>query len=247
MNICFQFTICILPTSGNPIQISGVFWSFWKNKQCTIVQRSLRRIHHNNLPSNKSILEWYNDFIERGCICDQRKGHSGRPAVSEEVFERVRDSYLRSPKKSTRRCSQELQLLQRTVSNMLRKCLRFTPNKLQLVQMLYPRGKEARFEFYHIVQEPMENDPDLLSEIIFSDEATFHLSGKMNNVRIWGTQNPHVTLESERNSLKVNVFYAVRTVYKPSIFEGLSITGSSMALMFAGEQEGHISSAFEIR
>ena len=34
----------------------------------------------------------------------------------------------------------------------------------------------------------MENDDDLLSKIIFSDEATFHLSGKVNryNMRIWG-------------------------------------------------------------
>jgi hypothetical protein len=33
----------------------------------------------------------------------------------------------------------------------------------------------------------MENDDDL-AKIIFSDEATFHLSGKVNryNIRIWG-------------------------------------------------------------
>ncbi|GFN95722.1 hypothetical protein PoB_002222800 [Plakobranchus ocellatus] len=36
----------------------------------------------------------------------------------------------------------------------------------------------TRFEFYHIVQEPMENDPELLSKIISSDEATFHLNNK---------------------------------------------------------------------
>ncbi|GFO14536.1 transposable element tc3 transposase [Plakobranchus ocellatus] len=60
---------------------------------------------------------------------------------------------------------------------ILRKRLRYKLYKLQLVQKLYPRDKEARFELYHIVQEPMENNPDLLSKIIFSDEATFHLSG----------------------------------------------------------------------
>ncbi|GFO35890.1 hypothetical protein PoB_006239500 [Plakobranchus ocellatus] len=97
----------------------------------------------------------------------------------------------------------------------------------------------------------MKNDPDLLSKIIFSDEVTFHLSEKMNkhNVRIWGTQNPHATLEFEHNSPKVNVFCAAtdKAVYGPFVFEGLSITGSTVALMFAGLQEGHISSAFEIR
>ncbi|GFO19801.1 hypothetical protein PoB_004630600 [Plakobranchus ocellatus] len=111
-----------------------------------------------------------------------------------------------------------------------------------MVQKLYPRDKEAHFQFYHIVQEPMENGPDLLSKIIFRDEATLHLSGKMNrhNVRIWGTQNPHAILEFERTSHKVNVFYAVteRAVYGPFFFhEALSITGSTVALMIAGEKE----------
>jgi len=48
----------------------------------------------------------------------------------------------------------------------------------------------------------MENDDDLLTKIIFSDEATFHLSGKVNryNVRIWGSENPHASLEVERDS-----------------------------------------------
>ncbi|GFO34250.1 hypothetical protein PoB_006075500 [Plakobranchus ocellatus] len=205
-----------------------VFFGVWKNKQCTIEQRSFRRNHHNNPPSNKSILKSDNDFIERGCICGQRKKHFGRPAVSENLVERVRDRYLLSPKKSTRSCSQDLQLPQRTVYKILHKCLRFTRYKLQLVQNLYPRDKEARFKFYHIVQEPMEYDPDLLSKTIFSDEAFFPLSGKVNrhNVRIWGTQNPHATLEFERNSAKVNVFCAVtqRAVYGPFLLEGLSIT-----------------------
>ena len=39
----------------------------------------------------------------------------------------------------------------------------------------------------------------LLPRLIFSDETTFHLSGKVNrhNVRIWGLQNPQEALEHE--------------------------------------------------
>jgi hypothetical protein len=34
-------------------------------------------------------------------------------------------------------------------------------------------------------------------KLIFSDEATLHLYKKVNryNVRIWGTENPHATIE----------------------------------------------------
>ena len=75
----------------------------------------------------------------------------------------------------------------------------------------------------------LENDDDLLAKTIFSDEATFHLTGKVNryNVMIWGSENPHATLEVERESPKLNVFCAVskQTVYGPFIFEGKPVTG----------------------
>ena len=73
----------------------------------------------------------------------------------------------------------------------------------------------------------MENDDDLLAKIIFNDETTFHLSGKVNryNVRIWGSENPHATLEVERDSPKPNVFCAEskQAVYGPFIFEGQTV------------------------
>jgi hypothetical protein len=55
----------------------------------------------------------------------------------------------------------------------------------------------------------------------FSDEATFHMCGKVNrhNVRIWGTENPHATMEHACDSPNVNVFCAVSSckVYGPSL------------------------------
>ena len=41
--------------------------------------------------------------------------------------------------------------------------------------------------------------------LVFSDKATFHLTGKVNkhNTRIWGTEHPHLTLEHVRDSPKV--------------------------------------------
>jgi hypothetical protein len=59
-----------------------------------------------------------------------------------------------------------------------------------------------------------ENEYDYLNKIVFSNEATFHLSGKINrhNVRIWGTENPHETVEHVRDSPKLNVFFCATTV-----------------------------------
>jgi hypothetical protein len=57
----------------------------------------------------------------------------------------------------------------------------------------------------------------------------FHLSGKVNghDVRIWGLQNPHTTLEHERDSAKVNVFCAMSQtkVYGLFFFDENTVTG----------------------
>ena len=44
--------------------------------------------------------------------------------------------------------------------------------------------------------------------MVFSNEASFHVSEKVNwhNVRIWGSQNPYEVVEKERDSLKLNVW-----------------------------------------
>ena len=51
---------------------------------------------------------------------------------------------------------------------------------------------------------------DFADSLIFIDEATFHLPGKVNrhNVRLWETENL-VVVENVRDSAKVNVFCAV--------------------------------------
>jgi hypothetical protein len=83
--------------------------------------------------TNNSILKWYNNLIEKGCICDQRKGHWGLPSVSEQVVDRVTEAFLRSPKKSTRRASREPHVPQGTVNKI-------TPYILQRVwsELDYP-------------------------------------------------------------------------------------------------------------
>ena len=46
----------------------------------------------------------------------------------------------------------------------------------------------------------------LAEKLVFSDEATLHVCGKVNrhNVRIWGMENPHATMEHIRDLPKVN-------------------------------------------
>ncbi|PSN35270.1 hypothetical protein C0J52_17561 [Blattella germanica] len=96
---------------------------------------------------------------------------TGRPRVSDERFEKVRDAFVRSPSKSIRVAS-------------------------------------------------IEAHPEYLSHICFSDESTFHVSRKVNkhNCRIWGSENPRVTIEMERDSQKINVWCGLMKVKVIGLF-----------------------------
>jgi hypothetical protein len=75
----------------------------------------------------------------------------------------------------------------------------------------------------------METDQGLSELVIFSDEATFFLSGKVNrhNTWIWGSQNPHALIDMQHDSPKVNVFCAIteRCVFSPFFFAEDSVMG----------------------
>lgn len=201
---------------------------FSKCESIITVQRDFRRHYGIDAPTAQSIRRWYKQFEETGCLC---KGKStGRPRVSDDNVERIRESFQRSPCKSTNRASRELEIPQTTVWRVLRRRLTMKPYRLQLLQALKPNDKLKRLEFSIFMQEAMQ-DENFASRLVFSDEASFHLSGKVNrhNVRIWGTTNPHAIIEHERDSPKLNVFCAISKtlVYGPFFFTENTVNGRS--------------------
>jgi hypothetical protein len=63
---------------------------------------------------------------------------------------------------------------------------------------------------------------------VFSDEAGFHLSDRINqyNIRIWGSENPHAMFEHTQVTPKVNVVCAVsKQMFGPFFFAKRTVTG----------------------
>jgi hypothetical protein len=77
---------------------------------------------------------------------------------------------------------------------------------LQVAQAITPDKRVARKEFAVTTLEKLDEDNEFLRKIVFFDEATFHVSGKVNkqNVRIWGSEHPRATVEHITDSLRVN-------------------------------------------
>ena len=160
-----------------------------KTNHVTLVQRLFRRRHGKPPPTRQSIYDWSKKFQETGCLCKGK--NSGRPPVSEEIVEHVRETFTRSPRKSITCASLELQMPQETVWKMLWKPLRMIPYKLQLVQALCCDDKRVRYSLCMSMQQWNEEDDDFFNQLIFGYESAFHLGGKVNkhNVHIWGTEN----------------------------------------------------------
>lgn len=197
-----------------------------KTSSVISVQRHFRTKFGKEAPHRNNIRRWVEKFAETGSLL---KGKStGRPNVSNEVVENIRVAYQRSPRKSTRRASRELNVPRTTVWRVLRKRLQFKPYKFQMVQALKPADLPKRTQFCQELQLRLEED-GFEDRLVFTDEATFHLSGKVNrhNLRFWGTENPQLTLEYERDSPKLNVFCAITSnrVFGPFFFAEPTVTG----------------------
>jgi len=67
---------------------------------------------------------------------------TGRPRTSEEDVERIRQSCIRSPKKSTARRSVTLGIPKTTIQNVLHKHLRLHAYKIQLKQEIKPDDRQ---------------------------------------------------------------------------------------------------------
>ncbi|GFV57073.1 DUF4817 domain-containing protein [Trichonephila clavipes] len=143
------------------------------------VKRVFRNHYGKEAPTNKSILRWYQQLGKTGCFC--KKKISGRPSVSEEAVEKVKPSFVRSPRKSTRVAACKFEMLQKT-----RRFVEWAQNEIAVV-------------------------PDFHKRIVFSDEAHFWLNGYVNkqNCRIWSEANPQVYVETPLHPEKLTVWCAL--------------------------------------
>ena len=87
---------------------------------------------------------WHKKFMETGAVFDTRR--SGRPRTSEENIERVRQAFQRSPMKSIRTASRQLELPRSTVHKVQHKNLRLYAYKVQMLQALQPNDMPRLFK-----------------------------------------------------------------------------------------------------
>ncbi|KAJ4447016.1 hypothetical protein ANN_09004 [Periplaneta americana] len=222
-----------------PQQKAFCVLSLAEHRSIIRVQRLFRRQYNlrprEAVPTYVSIMKWDRQLRETGSLLSNAGKHSKRK-VSDENVERIREAFQRSPRKSIRQASVQLNIPPTTVHTVLHKRLRLRAYKLQLHQMITPNDKLERKRFAETMLDKVDDDDTFLTRVCFSDEATFHVSGKVNrhNCRIWGSENP-ITANTYLDMLQL---YAVPQLPDGAIFQqdGAPPHFANMVRTFLDEQ-----------
>jgi hypothetical protein len=118
-------------------------------------------------PHESNIRRWQRQLKETGSLLDKQR--PGRPFVSDESVENIRNSFICSPKKSVRKCARELRHPKTTVHSFEKKSILFAGYKLQLLHAICPGDNRKRYD----VALDIHNDEQFLHRVIFSDGPLF--------------------------------------------------------------------------
>ena len=158
-------------------------------------------------------------------MVNNNKSHCGPKftARTPAHIQDVRAQLQQSPCKSIRRLSQQVGMSSRSVCRIIHDDLKLFPYKVQILQAQTQANKTERYEFDQKTSKRIENDPQLLDCLLFSDEAHFHLSGHVNrqNFRFWATEQPHEHSEKPQSVEKTTVWCALgkNGILGPYFFE----------------------------
>jgi hypothetical protein len=125
--------------------------------------------------------------------------------VREEAVPIVQEAFKRSPQKSVQCASAELNIPPSMVRRILKVKLHEHAYKIQVVQMLPEEDYHARLDFCQQMVSKIANSCEFLDELMFSDEAAFRISGKVNrhSSRIWGKEKLQEVWQREKDSPKL--------------------------------------------
>ena len=123
----------------------------WTKSFCAAQRRFRWKFQCRHYPDKRSVHRWAQKFREHRTALnlnakDKRVTYSGRPksARSQENIDGIRDSVVRSPRKSLRCHSQELGINRESIRRILVKDLQLYPYRIQIKHKLTQADMEKR-------------------------------------------------------------------------------------------------------
>ena len=162
-------------------------------------------------PSRPGLQKIVRRFEATGSVGRKKYSSRARPVTGEENTINVLASVAAVPVMSISERAAEAGISCSSVQRILAKN-KFHGYKVHRAQELHGDDFFNREFFCQWFVEKERANPDFVSCILTSDEATFHLSGKINsqNTRYWADQNPHWLRPDRRQTdPRVNVWCGI--------------------------------------
>lgn len=186
--------------------------AFYENGNSYVIVRRMFRIQFKlrsikQCPSTQLLKQWLKRFQETGLTLPMRRQGRSRTSRTEQAIQEVNQSVEENAELSTRRRSSTLGISRSTLRRILKFDLKLHPYKIQLVQELTHDDHTKRAAFSTLMLERFSN----FQNIIFSDEAHFHLNGFVNkqNFRFWSAEQPSLKHQKPLHCQKVTVWAAI--------------------------------------
>jgi hypothetical protein len=120
-------------------------------------------------------------------------------------MECIRQSCVRSHKKSITRRSLELGIPKTTIQNVIHKHLCLYAYNIQLKHEIKPDDRPKRYYSASLMMNKIDDDESFLHQICFTDKVAFHMNGRVNqqNCKIWGSEQSNEIREYIHGSVNV--------------------------------------------
>lgn len=184
-------------------------------KNCLLAVRIYGAKYPNRrIPTRQSFQCLMERFDDNGSVEYQKRKVVNRNATNEEkeidILLHVEDN----PQVSSRQLANLCDTTQSTANRTTRK-FKYHPFHMELHQEHLDRDFEQRINFCTTINDAIKADPNLLSKIMFSDEATFRSNGAVNrhNMHYYSTVNPFWVREIQnQNHWSLNVWCGIKNL-----------------------------------
>jgi len=201
------------------------------------VEEYRRRYPERRIPSRGVFTRIHQTMRETGCLPSVAVQSEREVVRTINTRENILEMVQRSPRLSTRRMASRIGVSHMQVWRTLREDDLY-PYHDQRVQHLEPGDHAQRMELCHWVKA----HPELLSVILFTDEASFTRDGinNLRNVHTWSHRNPHATCVTHfQKRFSVNVWCGVlgNRLIGPFVFDN-NLTGNTYEAFLRHELPG---------
>lgn len=228
----FQLSLAF-PRYTEPERIDLANWYDELHLSNFVVEKFKAKYPHRPIPSKAEIIQCNRKLHQFGTVRDLPR--TGRPkSYGKADEEKIIQAFQKSPTKSLYQASCEKLGSSEKIRRVLKNA-NMKPYKMRILHQLVYGDREKRVTFCRDMLRLLEDDSSAIDNILFGDEAYFHLNGFVNhqNFRYWSDEKPEENIiELPLHSPKIMTWAGImrRGLVGPFFFEG-NVSGASYLQM----------------